>query len=57
MLPGRRLTNGERTGKYGLLDGYLPKRRFVISRADVADFLLNEAENTEHIQQIVGVCK
>lgn len=57
MLPGRRLTNGERTGKYGLLDGYLPKRRFVISRADVADFLLNEAESTEHIQQIVGVCK
>jgi putative NADH-flavin reductase len=52
-----RLTNGERTGKYRVLDGHLPKRGFVISRADVADFLLNETESPQHIRQIVGVCK
>jgi putative NADH-flavin reductase len=52
-----RLTNGGRTGQYRVLDGHLPKRGFVISRADVADFLLNETEQPKHIRQIVGVCK
>ena len=52
-----RLTDGERTGKYRVLDGHLPKRGFVISRADVADFLLSEAESPKHIRKIVGVCK
>jgi len=52
-----RLTDGERTGKYRVLDGHLPKRGFVISRADVADFLLSEAESPKHIRKTVGVCK
>jgi putative NADH-flavin reductase len=52
-----RLTNGKRTGNYRVLDGHLPKRGFLISRADVADFMLNETEKPKHIRQIVGVCK
>lgn len=52
-----RLTNGERTGKYRVLDGHLPEKGFVILRADVADFMINEAEKPKHVRQIVGVCK
>jgi putative NADH-flavin reductase len=52
-----RLTNGALTGKYRVLDGHLPPRGFLISRADVADFLLEETEKPGHVREIVGVCK
>jgi putative NADH-flavin reductase len=51
-----RLTNAKASGKYRVLDGHMPKRGFTIPRADVADFLLNEAEMPAHICRIVGVC-
>jgi putative NADH-flavin reductase len=52
-----RLTNAERSGNYRVMDDRMPKRGFIIPRADVADFLLNEAEKPAHIRRIVGVCK
>jgi putative NADH-flavin reductase len=51
-----RLTNAKASGKYRVMDGHMPKRGFTISRADVADFLLNEVEGPAHLHQIVGVC-
>ena len=49
-----RLTNGSRTGKVRVEDGHLPGS--VISRADVAWFMLNETEHPAHVGKIVGVC-
>jgi putative NADH-flavin reductase len=49
-----RLTNGALTRRYRVADGLLPEGGAVISRADVADFMLNEAENPAHLHQIVG---
>jgi NAD(P)H-binding len=40
-----RLTNAKLSGNYRVMDDRMPKRGFIIPRADVADFLLNEAEN------------
>jgi putative NADH-flavin reductase len=51
-----RLTNAGASGSYRVMEGHMPKRGFTIPRADVADFLLNEAETLTHIRQIVGVC-
>jgi len=51
-----RLTNGGLTGAYGIADGRLPpSARLTISRADVADFLLDELEHPVHVRRIVGV--
>ena len=54
-----RLTNGPRTGRYGVLDDHLPHGSgggaAIISRADVAHFLLNEVEHPGHVRRIVGV--
>ncbi len=51
-----RLTNGGLTGAYGVADGRLPpSARLTISRADVADFLLDELEHPAHVHRIVGV--
>jgi len=50
-----RLTNSPARYSYRLADGNLPKGGFLISRADVAHFMIGEAENPTHIQQIVGV--
>lgn len=49
-----RLTNGPLTRHYRVADGRLPEGGAAISRADVADFMLNEAEQPAHRHQIVG---
>jgi putative NADH-flavin reductase len=50
-----RLTNGPARHSYRIVDGNLPKGGFVISREDVAHFMIGEAENAAHLKQIVGV--
>jgi putative NADH-flavin reductase len=53
-----RLTNGPRRERYGLAVDHLPSGasgNAIISRADVAHFMLNELENPAHIRQVVGV--
>jgi len=50
-----RLTNGTLTQKYRVRDDHLPDGGMTISRADVADFMLNEVEKPLHQHQIVGV--
>src|SRR5258706_8941563 len=50
-----RLTNGPARHSYRVADGSLPKGGFLISRADVAHFMIGEAENPTHLKQIVGV--
>jgi putative NADH-flavin reductase len=55
MVRPPRLTNGPARHSYRLGDGSLPKGGFLISRADVASFMIGEAENPTHVQRIVGV--
>jgi putative NADH-flavin reductase len=50
-----RLTNGPARHSYRVADGNLPKGGFLISREDVADFMIDEAEKAAHLRQIVGV--
>jgi putative NADH-flavin reductase len=50
-----RLTNGAAKHACRVTDGVLPKGGFLISRADVAHFMIGEAENPSHLRQIVGV--
>jgi len=50
-----RLTNGPARNSYRITDGVLPAKGFLISRADVANFMIQEAENPVHLKQIVGV--
>jgi putative NADH-flavin reductase len=51
-----RLTNGPLTHAYGVADGRMPPgARLTISRADVADFLLDEVEHPAHLRQLVGM--
>ncbi|HEX4227459.1 MAG TPA: NAD(P)H-binding protein [Bryobacteraceae bacterium] len=52
-----RLTNGPATHAYRVADGRLPKDGTVISRADVAEFMIAEAEHPRHTRQIVGVAR
>jgi putative NADH-flavin reductase len=52
-----RLTNGPATRAYRVADGRLPKGGAVISRADVAEFMIAEAEHPKHIRQIVGLAR
>jgi putative NADH-flavin reductase len=52
-----RLTNGPATHAYRVADGRLPKGGVVISRADVAEFMIAEAEHPKHIHQIVGLAR
>ena len=52
-----RLTNGPFTGRYHAADGELPRSGYMISRSDVADFMINEAENPSHVHQIVGIAR
>lgn len=51
-----RLTDKPRTGKYRVREDHLPPFGFSISRADVADFMLNAIENHVATGKIVGVC-
>jgi putative NADH-flavin reductase len=50
-----RLSNGPARHSYRLADGGLPRGGFLISRADVAHFMIGEAENPSHLNQVVGV--
>ena len=51
-----RLTNGVLTRAYGVADGRMPPdARLTISRADVADFLLDELEHPAHVRRIIGL--
>jgi len=50
-----RLTNGPATHSYRITDGDLSSGGFLISRADVANFMIDEAEQPTHLKQIVGV--
>ena len=53
-----RLTNGPRTERYGVADDRLPHGAggaSTISRADVAHFMLDELERSEHVRRIIGI--
>jgi uncharacterized protein YbjT (DUF2867 family) len=50
-----RLTHGPLTTHYAVEDGRLPPGRRIVSRADLAHFLLEELERGAHRHQIVGM--
>jgi putative NADH-flavin reductase len=50
------LTNKLRTQKYRTREDHLPTFGFSISRADVAHFMLDEAQQHAHAGKVVGVC-
>lgn len=55
-----RLTNGPLTGRYGVADDRLPEGAggmAILSRADLAHFLLDEVEHPAHVRRIVGIAK
>lgn len=51
-----RLTDGKHTGRFRVEKGRLPKNGSSISRADVAHFLLQAAEDGSYFRAIAGVC-
>ena len=51
-----RLTDKPYTGRYRVREGGLPAFGFVISRADVAHFMINTVESGSLIGKIAGVC-
>jgi putative NADH-flavin reductase len=55
MVRPPRLTDGPYTGKYRVLEGHLPRFGFRVSRADVADFMVEAVEKHASIRRIVGV--
>jgi putative NADH-flavin reductase len=57
VLRPPRLTDGPPTRRYRVADGELPASGYVISRADVAEFMINEAESPVHIHRIVGLAR
>lgn len=50
-----RLKNGERTGHYRITLEGLPKGGFLISREDVADFMLKQVGSNEYVHQIPAI--
>ena len=53
-----RLTNGSLTRRYRVADGRMPEGAgALLSRADVAHFLLDEVERKQHVGQIVGLAR
>jgi putative NADH-flavin reductase len=52
-----RLTNGPATRTYRVADDHLPKGGRIISRADVAEFMIGEAETPRHRRHIVGIAR
>jgi putative NADH-flavin reductase len=53
-----RLTNGPRTARYGVADDHLPPGAggtATLSRADLANFLLDEVERQTHIRRVIGI--
>jgi putative NADH-flavin reductase len=49
------LTNGPYTGTYRVGEGSLPRFGFKIARADVAEFMINAAEDRASIHKIYGI--
>ena len=49
-----RLTNGPLTARYQVADNCFPPGKRMLSRADVAHFLLDELHRGAHLRQIVG---
>src|SRR6185369_14741403 len=56
MVRPPELTDKPYTGKYRVRVGHLPLFGFKISRADVADFMLNAVEDRASSRKVVGVC-
>lgn len=52
-----RLTNGPLTRRYKVEDGRMPRGTWIVSRADVADFLLGELDQGKHMHKIVGMAR
>ncbi len=52
-----RLTNGPLTRRYKVEDGRIPRGKWIVSRADVADFLLSELYQGKHTHKIVGMAR
>jgi putative NADH-flavin reductase len=50
-----RLTDGARTGRYRVVMDGLPRGGTRISRADVADFMLNQVASNEYVHQIPAI--
>jgi hypothetical protein len=50
------LTDKPYTGKYRVREGHLPRFGFSIPRADVADFMIQTAENGAFRNSVAGVC-
>ena len=50
------LTDKPHTGRFRVREGHLPVLGFSIPRADVADFMLQSAENEKSSRAIFGVC-
>jgi len=50
------LTDASRTEHYRIKDSHLPGFGFKVSRADVAHFMLGEAQANRHLRKVVGVC-
>ena len=55
MVRPPELTDKPFTGKYRVREGHLPRFGFKISRADVADFMLNAVENHASTCKIIGI--
>lgn len=55
ILRPPRLTNGPVTHRIRVASGHLPKNGFTISRADVAEFMLQEAASPQYVRQVVGL--
>jgi putative NADH-flavin reductase len=49
------LTNGPQTGRYAVEDDRMPRGGRSVSRADVAQFLLDELERGIHVRRVVGM--
>ena len=52
-----RLTNGPLTRRYKVEDGRMPRGKWIVSRADVADFLLGELHEGKYTYKIVGMAR
>lgn len=56
MVRPPELTDKPYTGKYRVREGHLPFFGFKIARADVANFMINAAENRNTIHKVFGIC-
>jgi hypothetical protein len=49
------LTDNAYTGRYHVREGHLPHFGFTVSRADVAEFMVRKAIDTNSVGKIFGV--